>query len=147
MELKDLINEKTTFIIDRKDRYAILEELSEKAMALGNINDREGFIRAVKEREALISTGIGFGVAIPHVKMENLNDFFIISAILKKPADWDSIDHKPVKIAFLIGCPKDRHTDYLKLLAQIMIVVKNNEKRKKLINAGSVEEFLSVIFN
>jgi mannitol/fructose-specific phosphotransferase system IIA component (Ntr-type) len=143
MDINELINKETTFTFEQKDKYAVIQAIGEKARALHKIDNLEEFLKATREREALVSTGIGFGVAIPHVKLPSLNDYFVITALLKQPVDWDSIDGKPVKAVFFIGCPVGRHVDYLKLLAQIIVVVKNNEKRKRLLNAATVEEFLA----
>jgi mannitol/fructose-specific phosphotransferase system IIA component (Ntr-type) len=144
MAIRKLINRDTTFIIDAKDKLSVLRAIGEKAVELGKIGDINEFLKAARDREALISTGIGFGVAIPHVKLPGLNDFFMITALLKNPADWDSIDQKPVRVVFFIGCPVGRHVDYLKILAQIILVVKNAEKRKRLLDAAGIEDLLSV---
>ncbi|MBN1523535.1 MAG: PTS sugar transporter subunit IIA [Spirochaetales bacterium] len=142
MNIIDLITPETVCFINNGWKRDVLELLTEKAALLEKIDNAEVFQQAIEERESLLSTGIGLGVAIPHAKIESVRDFFIITGILSTPVSWDSIDHKPVSLVFMIGGPDEAQVQYLQLLSQLMFVVKNDNKRKKLMGAKTAEEFV-----
>jgi nitrogen PTS system EIIA component len=136
MNIKNYINKDTVIFLSENDKCQCLKKMIDAAFKSGKISDKDIFTKAIEERESLISTGIGLGVAVPHAKLKMIPDFFIITAINSLPVYWDSIDGKPVKIIFLIGGPSDRQTDYLKLLSHIILTVKDEYKRKKIETAG-----------
>jgi PTS system nitrogen regulatory IIA component len=144
MEIKDYITEQSVFHIDKPDKLGVMAELVKHALTLGKVSDAGDFRQAVLEREALVSTGIGLGVAIPHARLACISDFFIVVGILKSPVDWDAIDHKPVSIVFLIGGPEHSHGAYLQLLARIITVIKNDGKLEKLMKAATAEELAAL---
>jgi PTS system nitrogen regulatory IIA component len=99
------------------------------------ITDKKAFQKAVFEREAIVSTGIGLEVAIPHAKLTNQDQFFIATAVLGQGVEWDSLDKLPVRIVFLIGGPQDSQTEYLKILSSLTLAIKDEEKRKKILSS------------
>ncbi len=145
MNLTDYINENGIFFIDKNKKFPVLDELIQKAHELGKIPDKVKFKKAIEKREMVMSTGIGMGIAIPHAKISGINKFFVITGILKEPIEWDSIDNKPVKAVFLIGGPPDQQNQYLKLISQIIVNVKNDIKREALFKAGNVQDIIQLI--
>lgn len=111
-----------------------------------DITDAEKFYQAICEREKLVSTGIGMGVALPHAKIPELNHFFIAIGILQKGVDWNSLDKAPVRMIFLIGGPDDKQTEYLQILSTLTMTLKNEEIRKKMLTLNSKEAILK-LFN
>lgn len=145
MNILDYINENGILFIEKTKKTDVLIELIEKAYELKFIDNREKFRKAIEEREAVISTGIGLGVAFPHAKLDSIKEFFVIIGILKYPVEWDSFDEKPVNIVFLIGGPENRQKDYLKILSNLMLIVKDKEKREKIINAKKSSEIIKIL--
>jgi nitrogen PTS system EIIA component len=145
MDLKDLIRRENVFFIEKTDKLSVLTELAAKSLTLGRVKDPDDFYHAVIERESLMSTGIGLGVAIPHAKLGSIDDFFVSLAVLKTPVEWDALDHKPVKTVFLIGGPDGSQGAYLQLLSQIMLVIKNADRLKKLQAAASEQDVLAAL--
>jgi PTS system nitrogen regulatory IIA component len=136
--------EKSCILFPRgRDRTELLTEMARAACSSGKVSDKRRFEQAVMERESIMSTGIGLGVAVPHAKCPEIHDFFIVVAVLKDAADWDAIDGKPVRIVFLIGSPEGRQTDYLKLLSKIILLVKNQARREKIISSTTPEEVMA----
>ena len=87
---------------------------------------------SVLEREKLVSTGIGKGVAIPHCRTGLVNDAVVACGILKHPVDWDSPDSKPVDLVFLIVTPEkfpDQHLKAIRCISKTLsnVNLKNNE--------------------
>lgn len=111
----------------------------------GKLHDKEAFYQAVLQREKLVSTGIGMGVAFPHAKLPGYEEFFIAIGILSKPIDWQSIDRIPIRIIFLIGGPADKQTEYLQLLSQLTLLIKNEQIRKKMLTVNSAEGIIQLL--
>ena len=119
--------------------------------ALINLLDQSGrlfnktvFRKAVFDREELISTGIGMGVAVPHAKLSGFSDFFIAVGIQQKRGiEWDAIDNSPVRYIFLIGGPDDRQSEYLQILSQLTCAIKEQDLRKTLLHATNSTEVLA----
>lgn len=146
MELKKLINETTIFYLKKDHKRKILNNLIQKAAKLGFVNDIPSFTFAIEKRETEVSTGIGYGIAIPHAKISSVEKFFVLTAIIDNPVDWDSMDQKPVSIVFLIGGPADNQKDYLKLLSQIMVTVKNTDKRNAILSSQNSKD-IALLFS
>jgi nitrogen PTS system EIIA component len=144
MDLSDYINERTVFFSTEKHKHRILDELIEKAFALGYVQCAHTFKTAIQRREAERSTGIGGGVAIPHARSADIEKYFILTAVLKCPLEWDAIDHNPVSLVFLIGGPANDQMTYLKLLSSIMSVVKDPSNLNVIINTRKPAELLEV---
>ncbi|MBI3236208.1 MAG: PTS sugar transporter subunit IIA [Chlamydiales bacterium] len=122
--------------LDSVSRDEAIGALVDSLSALGKLHDKESFYRAILEREKIVSTGIGLSVAIPHAKLKNYPDFFIAVGIQKKTGiEWNALDNAPVHLVFLIGGPENRQTEYLKILSHLTLAIKNEERRKKLLQA------------
>ncbi len=114
-------------------RDEVLRQLVHHVYLAGKLDDEEAFYRAIIERERIVSTGIGMGVAIPHAKLPSYDQFFIVLGILQKPVDWLSLDGVPVRLVFMIGGPDDKQTEYLQILSQLTQTIKDEDRRKKLL--------------
>lgn len=106
--------------------------------------DKEAFHQAVLDREKLVSTGIGMGVAIPHAKLSSYDDFFIAIAILNKGVSWDALDGTLVRLIFMIGGPDDKQTEYLQILSRLTYAIKDEVRRKKILQLTSAEEIVKL---
>lgn len=145
MGISDYLDEELVCFLDAKSQQEALTTLIDKLDLAGKLHDREAFFQAILEREKIISTGIGIGVAIPHAKLSGYTDFFIAIGIQKKGGiDWQSIDGLPVKLIFMIGGPENRQTEYLNILSMITTAIKDEERRKRLINAKSGREVVAI---
>jgi len=122
---------------DKKDAINAMIEASADC-----VTDVDGFRKSVFSRESIVSTGIGHGFAIPHVKNNFVPEFFITAAIIKNGVDWDSLDNQPVYIAFLIGGPENSQNAYLSILSKISLIIKNPANKQKLLDATLPENIL-----
>lgn len=123
----------------------VINEMARVSNEDRKISDVESFKEALFKRESLMSTGIGYGVAIPHVKLELIKEFFITFFIHKKGVDWESLDNKPVHIIFLIAGPETKQEKYLRILAKITMVMKDPARRKKLIDCKTKYEIYEIL--
>ena len=122
-----------------------IDELIEISRADGRVDDVGRFKSALLKRDAIMSTGIGYGVAIPHVKMPGIDTFFITMGIHKRGVDWDSLDNKPTHLIFLIAGPDNQQERYLRILARLTLVIKNPERRKRLIRCNTKYEAFEIM--
>jgi len=113
-------------------KEAIIDELIRVSNADNKVKNIKRFKDALLKREAIMSTGIGYGVAIPHVKINEVDNFFITICIHKNGVDWQSMDNKPAYLIFLIAGPENQQERYLRILAKLTLVIKNPERREKL---------------
>lgn len=130
--------------LDASDRDDALKQLVDLVVRKGKIAEGGMFYNAIIEREKIVSTGIGMGIAIPHAKLSGYEDFFIAIGILSKPVNWNSMDGFPVRLIFMIGGPDDKQTEYLQLLSALTIAIKDEEKRKAMLLEKSSEKILEL---
>lgn len=107
--------------------------------------DREDVLRAVREREAVLSTGIGHGVAIPHGKSAALGELRMAAGRAAAPVDFDALDGQSVSLFFLLVGPESAAGPHIKALSRISRLVRNDEVRQRLIAAPTAEEFLDAL--
>lgn len=105
----------------------------------------EAVLAVLQEREALGSTGIGGGIAIPHGKLAALKDIVILFARSREGVDFAAVDNQPVKLFFLLLAPENAAGTHLKILARISRMLKNQEFREKLLAAPGPTELHALI--
>jgi len=120
---------------------ALVDAMTKSEPAL----DKEEILRVLLEREALGSTGIGDGIAIPHGKCSNLSQIVSGFGLSKTGIDFDSLDGKPAYLFFLLVAPENSVGTHLKMLARISRMLKNNDFRNKLLHASSQHEIYRII--
>ena len=119
-----------------------LTKLLEKSGKLDNIDKT---LEALKEREKLGSTGIGKGVAIPHAKTELAKDLVIAFGVSKQGVNFNSVDDEKVNLFFAFASPLKNSQTYLKILARISRLIRNDDFREKLLGAKTPEQVLELI--
>ncbi|MEM7778291.1 MAG: PTS IIA-like nitrogen regulatory protein PtsN [Pseudomonadota bacterium] len=95
-----------------------LQELAEVAGRITGLDARDIF-DTLLQRERLGSTGLGRGIAIPHVKMKGVEDIVCLFARLDAPIEFEALDDEPVDLIFLLVAPEHASGDHLKALARI----------------------------
>lgn len=139
----------TKFIkfLKSKNKYKAIEELADVFKGTDVCSDIKAFINALKEREEIMTTGIGFGIAVPHAKLESVHKIAFAIGISKKGIDFNSIDGKPVHLVVLVAAGERQHKEYLKLLSKIMAVLKNDIIRNEMIQAKSTKDIIEILRN
>ena len=125
----------------RDEALTVLVDLCAKA---GKLNDKTAFYTSILDREAVVSTGIGMGVAIPHAKLPDYEEFFIAVGVSKKGLDWNALDRHPVRLIFMIGGPDDKQTEYLQILSNLTLAIKSEEKRRELLQLDSADDMIKL---
>ena len=119
MELKDILDAKAVrFASGVSSKKRLLQDIAEQANAVYGLNAIEVF-SAIQEREALGSTGVGRGIAIPHARFESMDRVVGMFTRLEKPVDFESVDHQPVDLVFTLLAPAAEGAEHLKALALV----------------------------
>ena len=130
------------------DKWEAIRELSGLLLAAGKINSLEEYIQAVAQRESEISTGVGFGIGIPHGKSPAVLESSVAFGRSNAGIEFDSIDQKPVTLVFLLAIPETvDNKDYLRTLADLARMLVHEEIRQQLLEAKTKEDLLLVLQN
>jgi fructose-specific phosphotransferase system IIA component len=144
VNLRDYISRSRIAFLAARDKQDALAKLIELSNDETYVMDFEQFQNAVLDREYIVTTGIGQNVAIPHIKSRWVRDFFISIGIFRDGVEWQSIDEKPVHLAFLIAGPEE-HENYLRILAKLTLIIRNKEKRRAIIGAKTPDEVYDLL--
>jgi len=123
----------------------VLSELAELLTKSAGSPDVKTIATALEDRERLATTGVGDGVAIPHAKLEGIEDNRMAVGISRSGVSFESVDDQPVHIFFALVAPLSSAGDHLRILAQISRLLKDADVRDRLIKAGSPEELIGII--
>ncbi len=146
MEINDFLDAKAVKPrLESKTKDEVLEELTDLLEKTGKVTDREEFLRVIRDREELGSTGIGYNIAIPHARSTGIKGLTGAFGISKKGIDFDALDKEPVYLFFVLAAPKNAAGDYLKALATISRLLRNRKSRQALIKADTMEEIVKII--
>jgi mannitol/fructose-specific phosphotransferase system IIA component (Ntr-type) len=129
-----------------RDKTGVIAELTRHLTERLGGNYAE-VLGAVQEREAGGSTGIGFGVAIPHARSPGVKELSLVCGVSSSPVPYDSIDGEPVRLFFLIVAPTGSGGLHVKVLSRIASLVRQESVRKQLCQAETPDEFYNVLLH
>ncbi|MBU2591280.1 MAG: fructose PTS transporter subunit IIA [Nitrospinota bacterium] len=142
--IKELL-QKENIIVDLK--VADKREAINKMIALAgeDISDKEEIAEAILERESQISTAIGEGIAIPHIRSKKAKKTFLAFARSKTGLEFEAIDGQPVNLIFMIVVPDTKRDEMLKVMGKLSRLLKDKKVRDSLLSADNAEDIMSVI--
>ncbi len=128
------------------ERWSAIVELIDKLVDIGRIKeqDRESVLEALKQREETMSTGIGFGIAIPHASSDKVDEVVAAFGRSQTGIEFDSLDNAPVRFIVLFVVPKDQFQTHLRTLAAIAKFLNDRSVRENLGSAKSSAEILGI---
>lgn len=121
-------------------RADAVAELAEVVSDADEITDFEEYLSDVWERERLTTTGIGHGIALPHARSDAVDKLFLALGRSQQGIDFGSIDGQSVQLVFLMGAPSASPAMYLRLVAQLSLVLRHASFRQELLNAAPAED-------
>jgi len=143
--LSDLISPDRIVWLSSDTKEEVLRELVDVISRAPQIGDRDELLKAVLEREKIMSTGIGLGIAVPHAKIGSVSDFVIAIGISRKGVEFDSLDNKPVHIVVMIAGPADQQDRYIRILAKVVLALKDPKVRETVLKAETPQEVLRAL--
>ena len=120
--------------VEADTKEELLERLLDPLVALGRVDDRETVLRSLVERERVMSTGIGRGVAIPHAQSAGARTLTVSIARPLRPLDFGSVDHEPVTLVFLVTGPEERG-GFIRVLARISRLLCSSALQERVLGA------------
>lgn len=148
IKLSNLLSEEKVMILDSVTKEEALDAMIDMVSKSSLVTSKKALKEGIYRREELMSTGIGQGVAIPHVRIKEVKDLVVGVAICSSGVpDYESLDAQPVQLLFMIVARDDQHALHLKTLAAISSVLKNPFLKNMLLSSTCPKDFMDVIKN
>jgi len=148
LKLKDYIDEKLICLLKGKNKEKVLLELINLICQNKEIGNRQEIKEAIFYREKLMSTGIGLGIGVPHIRIKGIKELIVAVGIKKEGvAGYETIDNIPVKIVVMIVAGEKEHKLYIKFLSLVVSKFKDNEVREKIIKAKNEKELYEILIS
>jgi mannitol/fructose-specific phosphotransferase system IIA component (Ntr-type) len=128
------------------DRQAAIAALTRMLAGVAGASP-DAVLNAVMERESVQSTGIGFGVAIPHGRCGAVRELTMVAGVSAEPVPFDAIDGEPVRLFFLIVGPESSAGLHVKILSRIARLVRRDSVRQQLLEATTADAFYNIILD
>ncbi len=138
---EDLMN----FDLQGQTKADVIKELVELTSNSSLVRDREELLAAVFEREKLVTTGVGYGVAFPHAKTRAMKGIVIAFGRSEVGVDFEAMDKKPVHLLFLIAAPEDAIGAHLNVMARLSYIMKSEKNRERLMRAKTAGEVMLIL--
>lgn len=129
-----------------RDKAGIIAELTRHLVARSG-GEYAQVLEAIEERENVLSTGIGFGVAIPHARSSAVRELSVVCGVSPVPVPYDSIDGDPVRLFFLIVGPEAAAGQHVKILSRIARLVRKENLRQQLCQADTADRFYAALLD
>ncbi|MCX7049604.1 MAG: PTS sugar transporter subunit IIA [Candidatus Sumerlaeota bacterium] len=126
--------------LDTSSKAQALEQLINALAAAPQVTDPVALREAIFERERVLSTGVGIGVAIPHVKIASVTDFVIAVGRSHRGIDFEAQDGKPVHIIVMIAVSERQAKEYVLLMAQLVRLLRDEAVRRQIMFARNPKE-------
>ena len=142
MRLSERFSEKCIIIDSKKQsKTEVIEEMVNLLCEAFSIQNREGVLQAVLGREQKMSTGIGCGLAVPHGKVDFVDQMCVVACSIKNGIDFEALDKEPVFLLFLIVSPSNTTGPHIRALSAISRIMSDANIRKSLIQSDTEAEF------
>ena len=146
MHLSELLNDKAvTLSLAARDKESCIKELVQLLEAAHGVNTRGEILSKVLQRESMMSTGIGNGVAIPHGKTRLLDHLVAACGVSPAGIEFDSMDGEPASLFILLVSPESLRGPHVKALANVSRLLKEDSVRTSLRQSATPEDFLACL--
>jgi len=146
MKLMDFVSEDTIEPeLTGQNKGELLSRMVEMLHRSGKIDDPEPLLKSLMERESIMTTGIGRGIAVPHAMNPEVKQLIIALGKIPAGADFESLDRKPVHFIFLLVGPPESATQHLKTLARISRLVQHTRFVESIKKARNARDILRIL--
>ena len=146
MEFKDVLRSGCICLhLEGTTKEEIINEMIDMLVAAGKISDRQAILDAVLERENKMSTGMQYGVAIPHGKTATVDDMVVALGLKKEGVDFASLDGEPSRIFIMTISSVNRTGPHVQYLAEIGKLLQSEDIRKRLLDAESEDAIVALL--
>jgi PTS system fructose-specific IIC component len=134
MDITGMITPERIVTLSNTEKEAALVELAEVLGGSDAVTSTQDLIKAIVEREEIMSTGIGQEFAVPHAKLPTISAFSIALGLCPAGMDYGSLDRQPVKIIAMIAAPEGEQNTYLKVLKRVTEVLRTKTNRNQILD-------------
>ncbi|MCZ6571729.1 MAG: PTS sugar transporter subunit IIA [Planctomycetota bacterium] len=145
ISLEHIIPAERVVFLKATTKEGALREMVAVAAREPEVGDEAKLLEAILEREKIMSTGIGLGIAVPHAKVPFVTDFIVSFGKAPEGLQFNSLDGNPVQFVVLIAGPEGEQERYLQLLARITLKLKEQSVRRQLSEAMDVDAILAAL--
>ena len=145
ISLEHIIPPERVIFLRATTKEEALAEMVAVAAREPEVGDEAKLLEAILEREKIMSTGIGLGIAVPHAKVPFVSDFVVSFGKAPDGLRFNSLDGNPVRFVVLIAGPEGEQERYLQLLARITLKLKEQSVRRQLGEAMDVDAILAAL--
>lgn len=136
VQVKNIVSPDRVVFINHTSKHDALVQLSDVLATAPQVKNAAELTSEILKREELMSTAIGHGIAIPHVRLSSVTDLVMAVGVCKKPVeDFQAMDDVPVQLLFMIAAAYNQHSYYLKTISHFSGMLKSAELRESLLNA------------
>jgi PTS system nitrogen regulatory IIA component len=148
IHLETIISPDRVLFLNYSSKRDALLALAENLAGAPQIKNRQELALEILKREELMSTAIGRGIAIPHVRLASVTDLVVSVGISQSAiVDFQALDDEPVRLLFMIAAAYNQHAYYLQTLSFFSSRLKNGELRSTLLSAGTTGEAYKLLIN
>jgi len=131
---------------DQGPKEKVLTDLADVLATAPQVHDRDQLLGQISRREELMSTGIGLGLGVPHVRLNSVDDIVMAVGVCRAPIeDYDSLDGQPVRLVFMIAAHTDQHAKHIKLLSALSQCLKDEAVREMICAAETPEQVFAIL--
>jgi len=140
IEIGAILNPAHVMLLETDSKDVALLNMLDRLSETGTVSDQSAVTEGIFQREKLMSTGIGLGIGIPHVRMDGIDTLVMAVGVSTGGiTDYESLDGQPVHLIFMILAGKDQHTLHIKTMSAISRRIKNPVLREMVIQARQPE--------
>ena len=133
-------------LLDYASKHDVLVMMSEVLAKAPQVKNSAELLDAILKREALMSTAVGRGIAIPHVRLSSVIDLVMAVGISKRDIlDFDAVDGNPVRLVFMIAAANNQHDYYLQTISHFSAKLRNEELKSSLLNSTDPAEVYALL--
>jgi PTS system nitrogen regulatory IIA component len=146
VQIQNILSPDRILFLNYSKKRDALVALAENLAGAPQIKSRQELVAEILRREELMSTAIGRGIAIPHVRLSSVTDLVVSVGVSQTDIiDFQSLDDVPVRLLFMIAAAYNQHAYYLQTLSFFSSKLKNNELRSALVAAKTPQEIYSLL--
>jgi len=145
MDISELLTADRIVHLKESSKPKALRALVKVLAKTKQVSKEKELEKAISDRERILSTGIGYGIAIPHAKIATVSDFVAAVGISKEGVPFDSLDGKPVHVIVMIAGPEGKNEQYLRILARFTAILKSDQTRSRIIEAKTAKSILEIL--
>ncbi len=139
--LKTLLKPENILILEKATKTEMLDRLLDLLSGLPEVQNPAELRKGIYHREELMSTGIGQGLGIPHVRMDSVKNVVVAMGVSREPIQgYVALDEEPVQLVFMIAAAKHQHADHIRLLSSISFRFKDATLRRAVLDATDSAE-------